>query len=378
MGITVYSVVISIIFYNLALAVVFVLRRSPGFRAKHTSALLLFITLLGVLRLVIPLDLNSAHVIRSYHVIPALEDFLKRQLTGTLTPGHLLLLVWAIGTVTTFARDFHIQESFERELLQLDFVEKPELLEIAAELGSRYGVLVSPQLRMPFTTGLVRPVIYLPDVELSREEWRMVFRHELSHIHSHDNLKKLFFLAVEAVFWWNPLAHFSRAEINTLIELRCDAKVTADMDNQERLGYAALLKKLLDFSMPAKTPASVSNFIGGTEEMRLRFEALTRATSSNRGLIRYILPVMLSTVFVLSYFVIIQPIRMADEEEITNYREGHIAYSQGNDVGMAGSMYIVFENGSYRFYVNGEYVSDVIESELDDPPLNSIPILGGK
>ena len=193
MGITVYSVVISIIFYNLALAVVFVLRRSPGFRAKHTSALLLFITLLGVLRLVIPLDLNSAHVIRSYHVIPALEDFLKRQLTGTLTPGHLLLLVWAIGTVTTFARDFHIQESFERELLQLDFVEKPELLEIAAELGSRYGVLVSPQLRMPFTTGLVHPVIYLPDVELSREEWRMVFRHELSHIHSHDNLKKLFF-----------------------------------------------------------------------------------------------------------------------------------------------------------------------------------------
>ena len=231
---------------------------------------------------------------------------------------------------------------------------------------------------MPFTTGLVHPVIYLPDVELSREEWRMVFRHELSHIHSHDNLKKLFFLAVEAVFWWNPLAHFSRAEINTLIELRCDAKVTADMDNQERLGYAALLKKLLDFSMPVKTPASVSNFIGGTEEMRLRFEALTRANSSNRGLIRYILLAMLGAVFVLSYFVIIQPARIPAENDVFIYEETPSTDGQKTINSLDSSTYIALENGSYRLYVNGEYVSNVLESELNDPPFNSMTIIGEK
>ena len=376
MGITVYSVVISIIFYNLALVAVFVLRRSPGFRAKHTSALLLFITLLGVLRLVIPLDLNSAHVIRSYHVIPALEDFLKRQLIGPLTPGHLLLLVWAIGTVTTFARDFHIQRRFERELLELDFVEKPELLEIAAELGSRYGVLVSPQLRMPFTTGLVHPVIYLPDVELSREEWRMVFRHELSHIRSHDNLKKLFFLAVEAVFWWNPLAHFSRAEINSLIELRCDAKVTADMDNQERLGYAALLKKLLDFSMPAKTPASVSNFIGGTEEMRLRFEALTRSARKGNSQKQFIFPMTVGLLFVLSYWVIVQPARMPSDGDLLFDDDGHTSTYFYHSESGAVDMFFCVQNGEYYLYSGESLIGIFDEESIQQPPYNTIPIKG--
>lgn len=376
MGITVYSVVISIIFYNLALVAVFVLRRSPGFRAKHTSALLLFITLLGVLRLVIPLDLNSAHVIRSYHVIPALEDFLKRQLTGTLTPGRLLLLVWAIGTVATIARDYHIQRRFERELLQLDFVEKSELLEIAAELGSRYGVLVSPQLRMPFTTGLVHPVIYLPDVELSREEWRMVFRHELSHIRSHDNLKKLFFLAVEAVFWWNPLAHFSRAEINTLIELRCDAKVTADMDNQERLGYAALLKKLLDFSMPAKTPASVSNFIGGTEEMRLRFEALTRSARKGNSQKQFVFPMTVGLLFVLSYWVIVQPARMPSDGDLLFDDDGHTSTYFYHSESGAVDMFFCVQNGEYYLYSGESLIGIFDEESIQQPPYNTIPIKG--
>ena len=61
MGITVYSLAISIVFYNLALIAVFILRRSPGFRAKHTVSLLAFITVLGVVRLVLPIDFDVAY-----------------------------------------------------------------------------------------------------------------------------------------------------------------------------------------------------------------------------------------------------------------------------------------------------------------------------
>ena len=108
MGITVYSVAISIVFYNLALIAVFILRRSPGFRARHTVSLLAFITVLGVVRLVLPIDFDAAYVVRSYKIIPAVEDFLKRPLAASFTYGHLLLALWAVGSLVMVIKDVRL------------------------------------------------------------------------------------------------------------------------------------------------------------------------------------------------------------------------------------------------------------------------------
>lgn len=374
MGITVYSVIISIVFYNLALIAVFLLRRSPAFRAKHTVSLLLFITVLGAIRLLVPIDFDGAYVLRSYRLIPAVEDFLRRPLLGTLTPALLLLAIWVCGSVVSVVKDLCIQRRFEQSLRSLDFAEKPHVLELAAEYGDRFAVLISPQLEMPYTSGLLHPVIYLPDAELSDEEWRMVLCHELTHIRSRDNWKKLFFLAVAAVFWWNPLAHFSNEELNALIELRCDAKVTANMSEQERLDYAALLRKLLARRDPRKTPAIVSAMAGGPQEMRLRFESLGRREDAKRP--RYILYALLILVFVLSYFVVVQPARMPTDDVFVDEGDVLTLVSAYSELPNEGS-YIVFENGKYHLYVQGEFVGSLYDSELNETPNNTIPIIGG-
>lgn len=376
MGITVYSLAISIVFYNLALIAVFILRRSPGFRARHTVSLLAFITVLGVVRLVLPIDFDAAYVVRSYKIIPAVEDFLKRPLAASFTYGHLLLVLWAVGSLVMVIKDVRLQRRFDRYLQSIDFVDRPKLLEIAAEYGNDFAVLISPQLHMPFTSGILHPVIYLPDVELSDAEWRMVFRHEITHIRSRDNLKKLFFLAIEALFWWNPLAHFSAAETNTLMELCCDAKVTEKLDQRERLAYTELLKHLLDVASTEEVTSVVSTLISNNAEMCLRFEALYEDDGKYRFM-GPIFPVICGLLLVASYSLIIQPARHPSQNEFPKLNAGYNVLYSNIDVRESGDMYLHFINGKYYLYVNDKIIGQISEENLLIPPFNNLSIIGG-
>lgn len=375
MGITVYSLAISIVFYNLALIAVFILRRSPGFRAKHTVSLLAFVTVLGVLRLILPIDLDAAYVVRSYKIIPAIEDFLKRHMFASFTYGHLLLALWAVGSLITVIKGVCIQRRFDRFLQSIDFVDRPKLLEIAAEYGNDFAVLISPQISMPFASGILYPTIYLPDAELSDAEWRMVFCHEITHIRSRDNLKKLFFLGVEALFWWNPLAHFSSSEINTLIELRCDAKVVAAMSEREQLEYIVALKAVMERVSCNKCSSVAMPLIGTPSEMQLRFEALMSEYQSYRK--RWLLFGVLGIVFLLSFFVLVQPARFPLLEEITADDKKLPAVYYGSSDSFLVEPYILYQDGNYYVYDNRTDRLQIYRETLFDPLFGSFSIVEG-
>lgn len=377
MGITAYSVIVSVVFYNVSLIAVFFLRRSGAIRAKYAAPLLLFLTLLGALRLVIPIDLDAALVLRSYSVLPALKNWLGKPVFSELSWGGLLLLIWAAGIVVVVVKDLLVQRRFQRSLKTYDFVERVQLRDIVEEFGDNVHYLVSPQVRMPYVTGLIHPVIYLPDIDLSNDEWRMVFRHEIQHIHSHDGFKKLFFLAVEALFWWNPLAHISEREINTLIELRCDEKVSEKMDPMTQLTYYETLKTVLMRSSEHGAPVGAASFIGGPTEMKLRFQALLAKETRWSRYARRILPCLMVIVFLASYFVIIQPAYAPPKEDIQVKTEDIGAYEITQDLKDYND-YILFVDNEYRLYMNGSFVGILEEDSLSYPPFQDIPIIGGK
>ena len=378
MGITVYSLAISIVFYNLALIAVFILRRSPGFRAKHAVSLLAFITVLGVVRLVLPIDFDAAYVVRSYTIIPAIENFLKRPLTASFTYGHLLLALWAVGSLVMVIKDVRLQRRFDRYLQSIDFVDRPELLEIAAEYGSYFAVLISPQLNMPFTSGILHPVIYLPDVELSDAEWRMVFCHEITHIRSRDNLKKLFFLAIEVLFWWNPLAHFSSSEINILLEFRCDALSCKMLKTPARLVYIKAIKDLAQHSSHNLSLCDTVSFFGAGDTISLRIEAILHNHKTIGNQARYGLSAFLGLLFVCSYFVVVQPARFPTSNDIIlpdEYPNQMDSYYEEKNQSIQ-SAYILFEDGNYYLVSNGKKNGLINREALSVPPFDSLTIIG--
>lgn len=375
MGITVYSVIISVVFFNIALIAAFIMRRSSSFLARHTVSFLLFMVLLGMLRLLTPIDLDRAYVVPSNYVIPAIEDFLGRPVAGNYTIGSLLLVIWALGTAVILIRDTFRQIHFVRVSRGYPPSDRRDLLDLAGEYGSNFGLLVSGSISRPYTAGLFRPTIYLPDIELSERQWRTILRHEVQHIRSHDEAKKLFFLAIQALFWWNPLAHISRKEIDTIIELQCDAKVTAGMSEEEVDDYLELLKTLKNQKAQRPVPVGASALVWNQKELEARFAALQNHGFSGKGLSRAVAYIVLITAFVLSYFVIVQPAGFVSEEKLIEDLSVSDINAIDVDTAYSSEMYIVFEDNEYYLYVNGVAVSDISEENLSSPPFNTLPIL---
>ena len=375
MGITVYSVIISIVFFNIALIAAFIMRRSNIFLARHTVSFLLLMVLLGSVRLLTPIDFDKAFVVRSYQVIPAIEDFINRPIAGNYTLGSLLLLVWLAGTVIFLARDIVTQIRFVRTSRDYPPSDRRDLLDLAGEYGSNFGLLVSSSISRPYTAGLFRPAIYLPDIELPEEQWRTILRHEVQHIRSHDEAKKLFFLAIQALFWWNPLAHISRKEIDTILELQCDAKVTAGMSKEEVDTYLDLLKSLKVRKPDYSIPVGASTLIWDQRELAARIAALRNADSSEKKRPHIILYTLLLTAFIMSYFMIVQPAGFVSENNLIEDIPVSDISELDVDMVVSPEMYIVSENNEYYLYVNGVAASVISEENLSEPPFNTLPIL---
>ena len=378
MGVTVYSVIVSVLFYNLSLIVVFLLRRSGAIRAKNISALLLFFTFLGAVRLLTPLDFKGSVVIRSYKVLPAIENALKAPLLGPLSLGRILLLIWTVGTLVFIVRDLIRHQRFVLADKRLAFSENEQIARIAAEFGKGFRLKVSSEIDLPYVTGLLKPVIHLPDVELSDEEWRNIFRHETQHIRSHDEWKKLFFRAIRAIFWWNPLVHLSEEDINLLIELQCDERVAGRGDPDEQESYLRTMMELMKRYVEAEAPVGASRMIGKQREMKVRFEALLAPETKRSKWARVIAPFVLVALFVASYMVIVQPARFPSEEELSAYHDDIWVKDISLDIKEGGDKFILYVDGEYKLYINGEYAFVINEEEiLSNPQFNTIPIYGG-
>lgn len=375
MGVTVYSIVASVIFFNIALVTAFIMRRSSTFVARRTVSYLLLMVLLGIIRLLTPIDFDKAFVVRSYQVIPMIEDFLNRPIVGSYTFGSLLLLVWLAGTVTFIVRDMITQIRFVHASHNYPPSDRRDLLDLAGEYGSNFGLLVSSSISRPYTAGLFRPVIYLPDIELSEEQWRTILRHEVQHIRSHDELKKLFFLAIQALFWWNPLAHISRKEIDTILELQCDAKVTAGMSDEEVDAYLDLLWTLKERKAEQRIPVGASTMVWDQKQLEARFVAIQNSVSASKMCSSAIVNIFLFAIFVLSYFVIVQPARFPNEAvSLADAGDSDNAFLLPYSTEMTDE-YIYYVDGEYLYFAGDQYICSIDEEKLSDEAFSSIPIL---
>lgn len=375
MGITAYSVIVSVLLYNVSLLAVYLLRRSGAVRAKHTSALLLLLTFLAVARLLMPFDVHGSHVIRSYKVLPAIERVLTVPLLGPFSLGGILLIVWAAGTLFFVLRDLSAQLRFLRAKKDLPLRENEQISRIAAQYGKGFALKISPEIDLPFVTGLFKPVIYVPDIELSEQEWRNIFLHETQHIRSRDEWKKLLFRGIRALFWWNPLAHVSEKDIDLLIELQCDNKVAGKGDLDEQETYLRTMLTLMRRRVEANAPALAARMIGKGEEMQIRFEALLAKETKRSRVLGRILPILMVAAFFASYFVILQPAGHPPKEEVGQYGDGKTAVEATQYINGDAPKYILIEDGEYHLYIDGEYFCTLYEEALSLPPYQNVPII---
>lgn len=91
----------------------------------------------------------------------------------------------------------------------------------------RVALLVSPEQLVPITTGVLRPIVILPNAALEWDEatHRAVLVHELSHVRAGDAMFGVASRLMCALYWFHPAAWWIADRLHRELELACDDRV---------------------------------------------------------------------------------------------------------------------------------------------------------
>ena len=193
--------------------------------------------------------------------------------------------VWGLGALILTARTLSGVWTCERRRRR--GLRSSEATQTAAAIGARMHltrpvpVLVSGEVAVPETFGLVSPVIVLP--EASRhwptDRLRFVLLHELFHIKRHDWAVHLTARISAALFWFNPLSRYGLARL-------CDERERACDDDVLRFGVAGpdYARELVAIAEACRAAPASSIAMGRAAQFEGRVRAILNPQANHRGM----------------------------------------------------------------------------------------------
>mgnify|MGYP000390365659 FL=1 len=158
-----------------------------------------------------------------------------------LSPWHALAAVWLAGVLVLALRGLAGYWRLRRSVA----------LACKAPDGCYGGACVAA----PFTLGILRPRIYLPD-SLRGTARQAVLLHEQTHIRRGDPLTKPLFYAAVCLHWFNPLAWLAFRGFERDMEAACDEAAVQGRPLPERSAYC---ETLLQFAVQGqRVPGSLT------------------------------------------------------------------------------------------------------------------------
>ena len=166
-----------------------------------------------------------------------------------LTPWHALAAVWAVGVAVLAVRGI------------VGYIKLKRHVALACKTSD--GCYGGACVTAPFTLGILRPRVYLPD-DLQGTARRAVLLHEQTHIRRRDPLTKPLFYAVACLHWFNPLAWLAFCAFERDMEAACDEAAVRGRPLPERNAYC---ESLLHFAVQGRSiPGSLAFGQGSVKE----------------------------------------------------------------------------------------------------------------
>ncbi|MCI1656170.1 MAG: M56 family metallopeptidase [Lachnospiraceae bacterium] len=216
---------------------------------------------------------------------------------------QLFLLTWLIGAVVLAVRFFAEYRHTVRQLQKIPTIEKrvdQELLEQFYH-GPVLHVRECTFVDNPFSYGVRKKEILLPNVEMTNEERSLILRHEAMHHRNRDLLLNFLVQIFCCLFWWNPMVYLMKKDLNQTIELRCDRAVLKEIGDDSKVAYLEVLLKTYkeDFRKEKSYLACLNSSSG--RAMEERFTKIAQY-KEHRVRFRQFLPACLfALVLLLSY-----------------------------------------------------------------------------
>lgn len=229
-------------------------------------------------------------------------------------------VLWSIGCIVLFVffESTHLI-SLQKYRFAIS-VKNVKILEWMSQhtLFRRYEIKVLEDAEMPFSYGIIKPVIILPS-KICIDSWeslQYVLVHEFMHIKNWDILTKWALVITLSIHWFNPMVWLMYLLANRDIELHCDECVIKHFGYNRKSIYAMTLVKMEEnkiFRLP------VSNcFVKTAIEERIRAIMKAKKNSLMLNLI-----IVIATMLVSICFISVPPAVNARSEGniLEKYRE---------------------------------------------------------
>lgn len=367
--ISAYSLANAIIFFSVGLLVIKRLRRNTKFLVNNGITALMVLLMLSVIRVLLPLDFSHALVIPSDTVLPVIQKVTDLHV-GSFTIGSLIIGIWFVGTSYILIKELYniLKTIYSIGKYRIIANEQAERVLKNNFASDKVCVFVSRDVDVPKVTGFSHARIYIPELELSDNELRLILLHEVQHIRGGDTFIKMCYLFLKAAFWWNPIVRNFELEIENMLELRCDLASTKGMERNERVEYLEAILNVMKQIEPEKAVYSphVSTLINERigELTKQRFKVILERTLTCRRKFKIASMGIIISAFICSYLIIIQPVSLPCQNEA----------ECRFDVTAENAYILICRDKTIEIYVDGEKFTTVNEKDLDMPPLRDLTV----
>lgn len=195
----------------------------------------------------------------------------------------LVALVLAVFAIACNFRLWRIIKS-QRPLTEgkiLDLLE-----DCKAEIGIQtiLGVVATDRVKSPALFGVIRPRLLLPEgmlENLSTEELRYVFLHELAHLKRHDIYLGWLMVILQILHWFNPLVWFAFVRMRADRELACDGLVLSTISPDNSRAYGQTLVNLFKGFSQIQFVPGIAGILENKSQLKRRITMIAQFKKSS-------------------------------------------------------------------------------------------------
>lgn len=358
----------------------------PEFGLKLTGFFLILVVIRLLLPIEIPVISNNVYFPPGISRIIALFQQ-PRFLTDTVSWWNLLEIAWVAGCIGIGLYRIIVNYKAFRIIKSMSKYPEERCLSIMRKIGieifqapsysskakkkvnqriQQISVGILPGSHSPMVCGLWKPCIFLPeDLKLSDEELYYVLKHETQHIIHHDLWLKLGVQFLVVLYWWNPFCWLLERYLNCFLEMRVDLSM-ANNPKQKAAYLTCLLNIIKQTGTTPKRDSSLAiHFCASNSSiLKQRFELILNTERkyerAHRTWFRIAAISGILLLFICSFLLIFEAHYMTPE-----IQEETILYDEKT------SFFIDNQDGTYDFYIAGQYIETVDSLEYYDP---NIPV----
>ena len=290
------------------------------FLHNKNSLYLYILSLLGLIKLMIPpIFINSAPVIPQplntplFSIMNAASE--TAEIAATLSVTSIVFAVWLMITIFMLIRLIAAAVTYTRSFQYTRWTAGTER---ANRIACMYGV--KRQIKVYtlghqysiFTSGMIAPVIFLPEEARQWEDNQLdtILTHEIAHIKHYD----IFFIycqnIMQILFFFNPAVWILNGVINNFRERKCDdLALTASGDSNAIQSYRSFLFDILEKAVQSNSINTCTSLFGNKWWLsrRLKYLSIKKEVFMKKVSIFQVIIMVVLSVFVVTASITASP-----------------------------------------------------------------------